>query len=174
MRKQQGFTLIELVVVIIILGILAVTAAPKFIDLQGDARESTMQGMKAALEGASTLTYSKAAIGGIEKKAAACLALSGTAADPDTCTDATATEVNVVYGYPKAATADLQKVLETVFGDGSGGEEWDIDLTLTADAVITLSGTDGTNTPADKCQVEYNEANDANSRPVIVTETAGC
>ncbi|MGL4750761.1 MAG: type II secretion system protein, partial [Shewanella sp.] len=39
MKRQQGFTLIELVVVIIILGILAVTAAPKFINLQSDARK---------------------------------------------------------------------------------------------------------------------------------------
>ncbi|MBM7073074.1 prepilin-type N-terminal cleavage/methylation domain-containing protein [Shewanella sp. 202IG2-18] len=42
MQKQQGFTLIELVVVIIILGILAVTAAPKFINLQSDARKSAL------------------------------------------------------------------------------------------------------------------------------------
>lgn len=39
MNKQSGFTLIELVIVIIILGILSVTAIPKFLDLQGDARK---------------------------------------------------------------------------------------------------------------------------------------
>ncbi len=51
MKRQQGFTLIELVVVIIILGILAVTAAPKFINLQSDARTSAIQGMKGAIQG---------------------------------------------------------------------------------------------------------------------------
>ena len=45
MKKQAGFTLIELVIVIIILGILAVTAAPKFLNLQDDARYSAAQGV---------------------------------------------------------------------------------------------------------------------------------
>lgn len=47
MKKQAGFTLIELVIVIIILGILAVTAAPKFLNLQDDARTSTLKGVEA-------------------------------------------------------------------------------------------------------------------------------
>ena len=45
MKRSAGFTLIELVIVIIILGILAVTAAPKFLNLRGGARESTLKGM---------------------------------------------------------------------------------------------------------------------------------
>ena len=40
MKRQGGFTLIELVVVIVILGILAVTAAPRFLNLQDDARNA--------------------------------------------------------------------------------------------------------------------------------------
>ena len=39
---QQGFTLIELIIVIVLLGILAVTAAPKFLNLQDDARDATL------------------------------------------------------------------------------------------------------------------------------------
>ena len=52
MKKQAGFTLIELVIVIIILGILAVTAAPKFLNLQDDAKKSAAQGVQAALSSA--------------------------------------------------------------------------------------------------------------------------
>ncbi|GHY14243.1 MSHA biogenesis protein MshA [Vibrio cholerae] len=49
MKRQGGFTLIELVVVIVILGILAVTAAPRFLNLQGDARKASLQGLKVQL-----------------------------------------------------------------------------------------------------------------------------
>ncbi|MDF0535232.1 prepilin-type N-terminal cleavage/methylation domain-containing protein [Shewanella sp. A32] len=69
MRKQQGFTLIELVVVIIILGILAVVAAPKFINLQSDARASTVKGLEAAIKGADSMVYSKSLIAGNNKTA---------------------------------------------------------------------------------------------------------
>jgi len=44
-KQQKGFTLIELIIVIIILGILAVTAAPKFLDISSDANTSALQGL---------------------------------------------------------------------------------------------------------------------------------
>ncbi|MBL4822622.1 MAG: prepilin-type N-terminal cleavage/methylation domain-containing protein, partial [Colwellia sp.] len=58
--KQQGFTLIELVVVIVILGILAVTAAPKFIDLTSDAKGSVVQAVKASINSAADMAHAKA------------------------------------------------------------------------------------------------------------------
>ena len=61
-RKQTGFTLIELVIVMIILGILAVVTAPQFIDLQSDAHASSMQGVAAAISSGKTMVYSACVI----------------------------------------------------------------------------------------------------------------
>ena len=76
MKRQQGFTLIELVVVIIILGILAVTAAAQFFNLQSDEYASTLNGVKASLQGANSLVYSKAAIQEKKKKTTTSLSIS--------------------------------------------------------------------------------------------------
>ncbi|MRR52141.1 MAG: type II secretion system protein [Rhodocyclaceae bacterium] len=59
MSKQKGFTLIELVVVIVILGILAATALPKFVDLKGDAAQAAVQGVAGAVNSAAALNYAK-------------------------------------------------------------------------------------------------------------------
>ena len=99
--QQKGFTLIELIIVIVVLGILAVTAAPQFINFSSDARESTLQGLRGSMNGAADLVFGKAAIEGIEGEANDGAANDGAASPAYLTVDS----IQVVYGYP-ATTAD--------------------------------------------------------------------
>jgi MSHA pilin protein MshA len=60
MRKSNaGFTLIELMSVIVILGVLAATAVPRFVNLSGSARQAAVEGMAGALASASSLNHAQ-------------------------------------------------------------------------------------------------------------------
>ncbi|MCP4320273.1 MAG: prepilin-type N-terminal cleavage/methylation domain-containing protein [Psychromonas sp.] len=161
MNKQSGFTLIELVIVIIILGILAATAVPKFVNLQGDAREAAMNGVKGALEGAASLTYSRVAIDGNE----------GNTAAQNLTLSYTANGVAVEFGYPDATDVALREAANLSAAD------WAMN-TATANTVIITglnpTAADLTATATAGCNVTYVQAVDADNRPVITVNVNGC
>jgi MSHA pilin protein MshA len=64
MKRQQGFTLIELVMVIVILGILAAFALPRFANLTNDARAASVQGLAGAVKSAAGVVHAKWLVSG--------------------------------------------------------------------------------------------------------------
>ncbi|GGQ15135.1 type II secretion system protein [Shewanella litoralis] len=170
MQKQQGFTLIELVVVIIILGILAVTAAPKFINLQSDARVSALSGMKAAIQGANSLVYSKSIIAG-----------SNTLASSSVTVPAT---VNVAYGYIASSTSveaietNLEAALESDFEALADDttvvtSDWGVRRVSNAVFRIIPKGKIASTSAVNACYLQYTNAT-ATVTPVYVLNTTGC
>ena len=165
MKKNQGFTLVELVIVIVILGILAITAAPKFLNLAGDAKGGTLNAVKASLQSANAAVYSKAVLAG--KQAAA----TGTVNE-------TGSNINVVYGYVSATTADVGAVLDL---DGNF-----VVATAVANAALGMTAADvmiyptGTTAPttsttaAEGCVLVYKAAAAAGSKPTYTATITGC
>ena len=120
MRTKKGFTLIELVVVIVILGILSAIAIPKFMDLQRDARISAVQGLVGAVKSSVSLVYNKSILLGREKVSSGCMWVHSTSIEDDSCDPTTAQSQNndaaifTTFGWPAATGNGLPRTLSEV------------------------------------------------------------
>ncbi len=132
MRKARGFTLIELVVVIVILGILSVTAAPRFLNLQNDAKYAVMQGVRASLRQVVDGVYFKSVIQGTD-------GLRSTWETPY-YTDVNGVQIKTYYGAPQEIWDDkLELLMDQSFTYlGNAYEDNDMFTEICPDAICVV------------------------------------
>ena len=145
MNKQTGFTLIELIIVIVVLGILAAFALPRFVNFSTDARVSVVEQVGGALVSGANIVKAKAAVEGKESLASSSVGIDGGT-------------VNTVYGFPAATEADLLATMN--FSSEFGFTEGTGNVVIVFDSIPN-------------CQVTYNQAT-ATTGMTVVTDTSGC
>lgn len=149
-NKQAGFTLIELIMVIVILGVLSAFALPRFADLGGNARTASINGLAGSVKAAANIAHAQALA-------------SGTAANASVTLEGQA--ITMANFYPTADAAGI-----TLAAQVSAGGTGDYSLGAPASGIrYELAGGSDSAT----CSVLYVAAA-ANATPTITAIVSGC
>lgn len=150
-NKSKGFTLIEILIVIVILGILAATAAPKFFNFTAEAQTSVLQTIQASIEGGVALVHNKSIVTGAQNVSSSTVVLA-------------AGSVGTTFGYP-LNTATI--AYWTRIGVIDANSNISINA-VSGGALLFYSNDQGTLTStSDNCVVVYNAPTMPNTPPTI-------
>lgn len=150
MKKTAGFTLIELIMVIVILGVLSAFALPRFADLGGDARISSLNALSGALKSAANISHAQQMADGTTG---------------DTSISLEGQTITMASGYPTADTNGIVTAAQ------AGADYTTSDVSAGG---LTILQFDFPTSRTD-CHVQYEEADGTTNVTAVVTvETSGC